>query len=375
MTATKVAVRRYHESTLRRMRRRYLGTFYSVASILALVAVLGQVYERFMEAQSFEATEKSDAERLPGAGPRPVEILEAGEGYRIVRHAGGVTRIPASPRRICALASADELLSIGVIPAAHSIKDGNFPDYLEEALKDVPWIPNVYGDAMPNLEAIIAVRPDLIITRAPDRQTYLQLSKIAPVVVLLGHAHHYRQRVLDVGAIIGRQREAEARVAWYDAKVRAARKALHAKLQGRTFAFFRVNARSFRLSGWDDSGGPVAFRDLALPRPRLVAENERNITLSPEQLLSLDADFALIAVDVNVGSARNMRELLEHPAWDRLPAARAHHASVLVKYRHWADSGILGKAIIIDDVLRAIAPEALVAVNAQADAALRGTSL
>jgi hypothetical protein len=185
MTATKVAVRRYHESTLRRMRRRYLGTFYSVASILALVAVLGQVYERFMEAQSFEATEKSDAERLPGAGPRPVEILEEGVDYRIVRHASGVTRIPASPRRICALASADELLSIGVIPAAHSIKDGNFPDYLEEALKDVPWIPNVYGDAMPNLEAIIAVRPDLIITRAPDRQTYLQLSKIAPVVVLL----------------------------------------------------------------------------------------------------------------------------------------------------------------------------------------------
>jgi iron complex transport system substrate-binding protein len=363
-----------HSSTIfsRRIRRRRWRSLWAVFGIIALLIVGERIYERLIETQDAEASAKAESESLPGGGARPVEVIEQGDDYRVLRHAGGITRIPAAPRRICALASADELLSIGVKPVAHSIKDGNFPDYLAETLRDVTWIPNVDGDAMPNLEAIIHVHPDLIITRAPDRQTFLQLSKIAPVVVLLGHSHHYRQRVLDVGTIAGRPREAKARVAWYDAKVLAARQALDAKLRGQTFAFFRVNSRAFRLSGWGDSGGPVAFGDLQLARPRLVAENERNITLSPEQLIDLDADYAVIAVDVKAGSKRSMHELLEHPAWQRLPASKNGHAMILTQYRHWADSGILGKALIIDDVLRAMAPEALDSVNAQADAALRG---
>ena len=148
----------------------------------------------------------------PGAGARPIEVVNEGEGYRVVRHAAGTTRVPARPRRICALSSADELIAIGLKPVAHSIHDGNFPDYLVSALEGVPWIPNVYGADLPNMEAIIGVHPDLIITRTTSRQTYRQLSKIAPVVVLLDHLENYRQRVLDVGAIVGRPRE--ARLAW-----------------------------------------------------------------------------------------------------------------------------------------------------------------
>jgi iron complex transport system substrate-binding protein len=366
-----------HNSIQRKARRRrmYWKAWWSVWGVFLLLVGGGKAYEQFLAKQAHSIQNKTELDGLPGGGAAPIEVLEEADGYRVVRHAGGVTRIPQHPRRICALASADELLSIGVQPVAHSIKDGHFPDYLAEALRDVPWIPNVYGDAMPNLEAVLQVRPDLIITRAPDRQTFLQLSRIAPVVVLLGHAHHYRQRVLDVGTLVGRRREAEARVAWYDAKVLAARQALHARLQGQTFAFFRVNSRAFRLSGSSDSGGPVAFGDLQLPKPRLVAENERNVTLSPEQLIDLDADYAVIAIDVHAGSERHMHELLEHPAWKRLPAGRNGHAVILTEYRHWADSGILGKSLIIDDVIRAIAPDALASVNTEADVLLQGTGL
>ena len=375
MTATNGIERHVDETFRRRIRRRRWRPLWAIFGVTALVITGQAVYERFIEAQAADASEKAAQDTLPGAGARPVEVVEEGDGYRVIRHAGGDTRVPSSPQRICALAAADELLSIGVKPVAHSIKDGNFPDYLEETLKDVPWIPNVYGDAMPNLEAIIRIHPDLIITRAPDRQTFLQLSKIAPVVVLLGHSHHYRQRALDVGVIVGRRREAEIRVAWYDAKVLAARKALHARLHGQTFAFFRVNPRAFRMSGRSDGGGPVPFGDLQLPQPRLVVENERNITLSPEQLIDLDTDYAVVAVDENVGSVRNMHEMLEHPAWRRFPAGKNGHAMIVTRYRHWADSGILGKSLIIDDVLRAVAPEALESVDAEASEAMRRHAL
>lgn len=343
-----------------------------LALLGGLTLVAGQKGEPISESEIWREALEHD---LPGGGPNPIEVVETGDDYQVIRHVGGTTRTPFPPRRICALSNADELLSIGVMPVAHSIRDGNYPDYLSETLKDVAWIPNVYGETMPNLEAILRVQPDLIITRAPDRQTYLQLSKIAPVIVLLGHNRYFGQRVLDLGMIVGRRQQAEARVAWYEAKASAARAALHAKLQGRTFAFFRVNPRAFRLSGWSDSGGPVVFGDLDLPRPRLVRENRRNSSLSPEQLLDLDADYAVIAVSGSLGSERQLEALLEHPAWGRLPAAEAGHVLVLERYRHWADSGILGKSRIIDDVLRAITPESMAAIDAQAARALEGSGL
>ena len=308
----------------------------------------------------------------PGAGSRPVEVVEEGDGFRVVRHAAGTTRIPAHPRRICALAAADELLAIGVTPVAHSISDGNFPDYLASALEDVPWIPNVDGGQLPNMEAILRVHPDLILTRTRSRQTYRQLSKIAPVVVLLDHMVHYRQRVLDVGAIVGRRREAEARVAWYNAKVAAAKEVLRRRLGDQTMAVMRIRPKTYRLYG-DSKGGdhvqPLLYGDLEVKRPKLVEERTWSSTKSPEDLLHLDADYLLLAVDATPGSERTLQDLLGHPVWRRVPAIRNGHFLALAKYRHWMDAGILGRARGIDDVLRAVAPETLADVNARADAA------
>ena len=310
----------------------------------------------------------------PGAGPRPVEILEEGKGTRVVRHAAGVTRVPANPRRICALVGADELLSIGVRPAAHSISDGNFPDYLASALEGVPWIPNVYGAHFPNLEAILGVRPDLILTRTRSRQTYEQLSKIAPVVVLLDHLEHYRQRTLDVGAIVGRRRQAEARVAWYDTKVRAAREVLGRELGGRTMALMRVTPKAYRLYG-DDANGqhvqPVLYGDLKVRRPGLANERSWSATMSPEGLLRLDADYLIVAADRTPGSRRKLGDIFGHPVWKRVPAVRNGRVLTIEEYRHWADPGILGRGRAIDDVLRAVAPESIEDVKAQAEVALR----
>jgi iron complex transport system substrate-binding protein len=310
-------------------------------------------------------------ETPPGAGARPVELVDEGANYRVVRHAAGTTRVPANPQRICALACADELLSLGIKPVAHSIHDGNFPDYLAAPLAGVPWIPNVYGAHMPNMEAIIQVHPDLIITRTPSRQTYDQLSKIAPVVVLLDHLLHYRQRVLDVGTIVGRRPEAERRVAWYNTKVQAARDVLQRELGDRSMAVMRIRPKSYRLFGDQNHVSPLLYGDLQVKRPKLVAERSWISTMSAEDLLHLDADYLIITADLTPGGTRTLNDLLDHPVWRRLPAVKNDRVLAISKYRHWSDSGILGRARGIDDVLRAVAPDSVDDVNAQADAVLQ----
>jgi iron complex transport system substrate-binding protein len=275
----------------------------------------------------------------------------------------GVTRVPALPQRICALACADECLALGIKPVAHSIADGNFPDYLAEAFTDVPWIPNVYGGNLPNMEAIVAVRPDLILTRAPNLQTYTQLSKIAPVVMLMDHLVHYRQRVLDVGTITGRRAAAEARVAWYNAKVAAAREVLKKHLGDQSMAILRVRPNAYRLMGDQNHDSPLLYGDLAVRRPWLVDHRSWGATMSPEGLLHLDADYLIVSTDAVAGGHRTLDALFGHPIWQRVPAARNGHVLVISKYRHWSDSGILGRARGIDDVVRAVAPEEVERVN------------
>lgn len=308
---------------------------------------------------------------VPGAGDRPVDVIEEGADYRVVRHAGGVTRVPAKPERICALAAADELLAIGVKPVAHSIGDGNFPDYLAEPLADVPWVPTVYGASLPNMEAVVAVRPDLIITRNTSQQTYLQLSRIAPTVVLLDHLVYYRQRVLDVGTIMGRRREAEARVAWYNAKVDAANAVLHPVVGSKTMALMRIRPRSYRLHGDQNHDSPLLYGDLKMNRPELVRNRTWSSTMSPEQLMTFDADYLMVSVDNAADARRTYDELRTHPVWARVPAIRNGNVLVLTKWRHWADAGILGRARGIDDVVRLVCPDAVTRVNARADCVLR----
>lgn len=312
-----------------------------------------------------------DGNDVPGAGSRPIEVVEEGEGFRVVHHVGGTTRVPAKPERICALTAADELLSINVKPVAHSINDGNFPDYLAEPLADVPWIPCVYGASLPNMEAVVRVRPDLIITRNTNRQTYLQLTRIAPTVILLDHLVHYRQRLLDVGVIVGRRREAEARLAWYNEKVRAANAVLHPIVGSKTMAMMRIRPKSYRLHGDQNHVSPLLYGDLKMNRPDLVRNRTWSSTMSPEQLLKFDTDYLIVSVDGVAEAARTYDELRAHPVWTRVPAVKNGRVLAISKWRHWSDSGILGRARSIDDVLQLVAPHSIESVNAQAEFALR----
>lgn len=307
----------------------------------------------------------------PGAGSRPVEVVEQCRDYRVIRHAAGTTRVPKNPKRICALSAADELLSIGIKPVAHSINDGNFPDYLAEPLANVPWIPNVYGAQMQNLEAVVGVKPDLIITRNTSRQTYLQLSRIAPVVVLLDHLQFYRQRLLDVGVIVGKAPEAQARLAWYNEKVEAANEVLHPIIGDKTMAMMAVRPRVYRLFGDQQHVSPLLYGDLRMNKPELIHNRTWSSTMSPEQLLRFDADYLILAVDQAAEGNRTFDNLRDSFVWQRVPAVRSGNILAISRYRHWSDSGILGRSRSIDDVLQLVATEAIDEVHARAEKAYR----
>ncbi|MFD2093571.1 ABC transporter substrate-binding protein [Blastococcus deserti] len=103
---------------------------------------------------------------------------------RTVEHAMGTTEIAEQPERVVVLDTGelDSVLSLGVTPVGAvttAVSDG-FLSYLAEDAADVEVVGTI---AEPNLEAIAALQPDLILSnKVRHEDVYEQLSQIAPTV-------------------------------------------------------------------------------------------------------------------------------------------------------------------------------------------------
>jgi iron complex transport system substrate-binding protein len=125
-----------------------------------------------------------------------VEVVEETDSYRLVRHLSGETQVPLDPERVVSLRPhlTDTLLALGVTPAGAAAWNNEHPEYLAEALEGVAL---VGSPDTPNLEAILALEPDLIVTPPYEPDLYPQLSRIAPTA-LLDWKTDWRDDVTDV---------------------------------------------------------------------------------------------------------------------------------------------------------------------------------
>jgi iron complex transport system substrate-binding protein len=105
------------------------------------------------------------------------------ESYTVT-HAMGETTITGEPKRIVVLTNegVEAVLSMGITPvgAVEAWTGNTWYDHTAEQLKDTTSVGN---ESEPSLEAIAALKPDLIIgNKMRQEKVYEQLSKIAPTV-------------------------------------------------------------------------------------------------------------------------------------------------------------------------------------------------
>lgn len=109
--------------------------------------------------------------------------IEKVESYTVT-HAMGETTIEGEPKRIVILTNegVEALLAMGVTPvgAVEAWTGDTWYEHTTEQLKDTKSVGN---ESEPSLEAIAALKPDLIIgNKMRQEKVYDQLSKIAPTV-------------------------------------------------------------------------------------------------------------------------------------------------------------------------------------------------
>lgn len=215
-----------------------------------------------------------------------------------------VSLLPSLSETVCELGQCHRLVGVD--------RYSNYPATLQK-------LPQLGGGLDPNIEAVVAMRPDLVLisisSRAADRLESLGLK----VVVLEPKTHADVQRVLRKVAQALGQPVAEADKVWrhIDAAVSAAAQSLPAPAKA-TRVYFEVNRAPY-------GAGASSFIGETLTR--LGVQNILGPELGP--FPKLNPEFVVRAnPDLIMVGARNFTGMTDRPGWKGMRALRDNRLCV-----------------------------------------------
>ncbi|WP_066906773.1 ABC transporter substrate-binding protein [Millisia brevis] len=259
--------------------------------------------ERFSTADEETAQLGSDAE--PGVFPRSVV------------HALGTTEIPAKPERVVVLDTGeiDAVLALGITPIGIPSTEGanSVPSYLADEVAEATAVGTIQE---PNLEAIAALQPDLILgSELRADKLYPQLSEIAPTVFSIRPGYPWKENFLLAGDALGEEEQAiEVLNSYQDSAT-----ALREKVQGDpTISLVRFMPNRLRLYGNLSLIG-VILQDAGLSRPADQDVEDLAVEISPEEIDKADGDY-IFYTSYGTPDATGETSVIDGAGWAALPA-------------------------------------------------------
>lgn len=260
--------------------------------------------------------------------PAGAQVASSGTWPRTVTHAMGSTEIPAQPKRVVALdqsvVDGTVLLETNVVGFTQyrGMTDA-LPDYLGDAGKTYGAEATSVGQlAQPNLEAIAALKPDLIVSlKVRHEELYPQLAAIAPTVMGETSGAAWKDNLTWLGKALGKEDVAEAKVAAYEKAAKQVGDAINAKAGNPTISIVRFLDGPTRLYSTTSYSG-VVLEDAGLSRPAsaTAAAGKIMTELSEEKIGLADADKIFVTIyddEKKAGSAAKAR-FTANPLWKPL---------------------------------------------------------
>lgn len=280
--------------------------------------------------------------------------VQAQAGTRQVIDANGQSQVvPDAPKRIVVLSELDldAALTLGVQPVGtvNGRGQATLPRYLlDKAGKEVA----VVGDLdNPNLEKLIDLEPDLILTAQTKPELLTLLNEIAPTVVTGNWGEPWKVIFQRSALVMNKEVEAKAFLAQYDARLQEARTRL-AKHQGEQVSIVRWNPKGpSYMHGSTFASSVVQEMGLARPPHQIGDKSPHSPALSLESLNLLDGDWLVIGTLSASGDAVDaMKQAEQIPAFQQLSAIKGKRFGA-VDGSLWTSTGGPQAALrVIDDM-------------------------
>ena len=252
--------------------------------------------------------------------------FQAQAGTRQVIDANGQSQtVPDAPERVVVLGELDldTALTLGVQPVGtvNGRGQATLPRYLlDKAGKEI----TIVGDLdNPNLEKLIDLEPDLILTAQTKPELLTLLNEIAPTVVTGNWGEPWKVIFQRSALVLNKEAEAKAFLVQYDARLQEARTRL-AKHQGEQVSIVRWNPKGpSYMHGSTFASSVVQEMGLARPPHQIGDRTPHSPALSLESLNLLDGDWLVIGTLSASGDAVDaMKQAEQTPAFQQLGAIK-----------------------------------------------------
>ncbi len=284
----------------------------------------------------------SDSDANPGSAG-----ATRGDGTaRIVEHAMGSTEITGKPQRVVVLDTGelDSVLALGITPVGAVRTDATSgpQPYLADRAQDVTMVGT---NNQPNLEAIAALRPDLILSsKLRHEDLYDKFSAIAPTVFAETVGVAWKENFLLAGDALGELAKAQRILADYEQK---------AKQVGQQFgdpgalavSMVRFYPSGIRLYAEGSFIGTI-LRDAGFARPQSQHVDKTFVEISPEQLSQADGDLIFYS---EYGQG-NQDQLTAGQLWQRLDAVSSGRAHEVRDDLWYLGIGPIAADLVLDDM-------------------------
>ena len=253
------------------------------------------------------------------------------------------------PQRIVVLelSFADALAAVDVSPVGIA-DDNDAKRLLPEVRAHLqPW-QSVGTRAQPSLEAISALKPDLIIADSSRHSgIYAALQQIAPVLLLKSRNETYAenlQSAATIGEVVGKKRQMQARLAQHKQKMAQWASQLP---KGTLVAFGTSREQQFNLHTQETYTGSV-LTSLGLQVPAAMAGASMP-SIGLEQLLAINPAWLLVA---HYRDESIVKRWQQDPLWQMLTAAQKQQVAS-VDSNAWARMrGIFAAERIASDTVK-----------------------
>ncbi len=272
---------------------------------------------------------------------------------RSVAHFRGTTEVPANPERVVVLdlGELDSAVALGVTPvgAVKAPVDEGLLSYLEDDLQGVQLVGEI-GE--PDLEAIAALQPDLILgSDVRVKDFYDELSAIAPTVFSETVGVAWKENFQLHAQALGREDEAATLMAEYDEHA----KAVGQKVPDDTeVSIVRFVPGEIRLYAKENFIGTV-LEDAGIARPAVQDVEEFDVTISPEQVDKAAGDVIFVGTYGDPAETDNPT-VLGGPLWKRLPAVQAGDVHQVDDDIWFLGTGVGAADLVLDELEQTLAP-------------------
>jgi len=282
----------------------------------------------------------------------PASREQLAEDCRVVQHMMGEACIPESLHHVITLRPDHfaNSFALGIEPIASVFAEG-FP-FPEDIKNEVGNIESVGGYSTPNLEKILQLKPDLIISNSRLEGIYEDLSRIAPTVVidLPYPPPSWKEQLQTLAEFMGKEDVSQQLMDDYWQRIENIKQALGPQLDQLEVSVANSSLEhGIWVLGEDHFVGEV-LNDIGLQRPLSQRGDFFYIDdISIEKLSNIGGDV-LFFVSMGRGQDEEYQEKLQEDSlWQKLNAVQNEQVYFVDGY--WQEAGsILAINAVLDDI-------------------------